>query len=431
MPTSIRSNSMPVGGATATQPVSPTLTPADIAALLAELTPVIKAFREASTPTEVQLNEQVLSAGQEDSIRISSVGLGYRLVSEHTVVFTVQNTAAAAQTVDLSPYFPYNAISKTSVQINGGATSYSVSGHGGLFVALRGRRGAFLPDGTALNPALCRVVAGAGITLAASSSFSLSGYSSFSVAADTTGTITATFYTIEKLAMNRDNLLGSLPLQNNSVFASLSRSLASSAAGGNATYPMYVTGGVPATLIATMSDTVKTTYKFWSVPSNPALYTDMISNSYQVLEQPKNALNSNGQGALAYNIPSNQFLTAMHLLVNDSNGNYPEADTLFNRFTLQYNGGSIIPTLQFGERHRAETFLDYGADLIGELPGYYLWDGNNTTDDVNQSDEAGWLDAYSAANPQVVADLATTFSTPGSFSVIRESIVAGSVQTIG
>ena len=431
--TSIRSNSMPTGGATATQPVSPTLTPADIQALLAAMTPAIEQFRQASSPLSVALNQQQLTNGQEDSIRISSVGLGYRTISEHNVTIPLDNTATTAQVIDISPYFPYNLLANTSVQINGGATSYSVDGQNGLFVALRGKRGAFLPSstGVSLSPALCRVTFGTGITPTASSGFSLSGYSSISVAATTSTSITLTFYTFEKLAMSRNTLLGALPLQNNQVYATLSRRIVANVVGTSALSPLYVSGGVPSTLTYSAMDTINTTYKFWSVPSNPALYTDMITNSYQVLQQPKNPVNSNGVGALVYNIPQNQYLTALHLLVNDSTGAYPEPDTLFTKYTLQYNGGAIIPTLEYGQRHRAESYLDYGADVGGSLPGYFLWDGNNTTDDVNTSDEAGWMDAYSAASPQVVADIATNFSTPGNFSVTREAIVAGSVQTIG
>lgn len=426
--TAVRSNSMPVAGPTAQQPVPPTLLPADLQALIESMTPTITKFRQASSPNEIALNQQTLSMGQSDSVPITSVGLGYRLVTEHTTTITLDNTASSAQTYQVSDKFPYNLIDNTTVDINGGAKTYSASGVGGLLVAVRGRRGALNPSGTALNAALVGITL-TNVTSTASTGFTLSGYASFNVAATTTGTIVVKWIEFQKLAFSRDTLIGALPLQNKQTECSITRTMKGSLTGTNNLSPIYVAGGFPSTTTVTVSDVVQTTYKFWSVPTDPALYQDMVMNSYQILEQPKNVVNNTGSEALVYNIPNNAYLTALHMLISDTNGNYVSTPTGIPKYSLTYSGSVLTPARSYGNRRRAEEWLDYGSDL-GSVSGYLLWDGSNTTDDLNTSDEAGWLNTYTAASPQLIADVADTLATPLNFSVTREQIVADAVNQI-
>ncbi len=258
----------------------------------------------------------------------------------------------------------------------------------------------------------------------------LSGIASIIIPGATTATITADFYLIEKLALDRDSLLGALPLQNNSTYATLTRTVAAALGGGNATFPFFVAGGIPATLtLAVTSVTIKSTYQFWSVPADPGLYAEMVSNSYQVQEQTAMTVSATGPGALSYNIPQNQYLVAVHLHVVDGSNNVLAQNRL-TFLKLQYNAGGVIPVQRFQDRMRAFQFSDYGADTAF-VPGYFLWDGDETTEAIVDTDQAGWVDAYAAATPQFLADVDPTVVTPLTFSLTREAVVAGAVQVVG
>lgn len=430
--TSIRSNSIPAGGVASLQAVAPEQIPAEIAQLLQSMTPIMQQFRENSAPMTVKLGSMTFeNPGDDDSIRITSVGLGWRIRSHHSVTFNFSNSAASAVTVNLSGHFPFNLLANTNIQINGGTSTYSASGPSGLVVYGRNRRGFFAPQNNGLSQALCRITVGAGLTLTQSSLFSFSGYSSVSVAASTENAqMTIDFYTFEKVAYNEDTLLGALPLQNNSVYAQLTRTLASSFIGSQPNIPMYVTGGVPSTLTVTLANyEVEQYYDFWSVPNNAQLYAPMVNNSYQVQEQKNMTVNATGSEAMTYDFPQNQFLVAAHILGRDGNNN-PLAWNALPLARIVYNGSSIIPVVMDADTTRSEQYADYGADIFA-IPGYRLWDGDATTDSITMSDEAGWVDTYNAATPQMVNDVATTVVTPITYSVTREVVIAGAVQTIG
>ncbi len=435
--TSIRSNSQPAGGPTATTGTPPTLTPADIAALVQQLKPTIEAFRDASTPQSIQLPATALGLGVGAPTRIASVGLGYLAVTTHTVVIAVNFSAAGSVQVD--PWFPFSAISNIACNINGGTTVFSTDGPGSLLSYARNRRGMFTPyygvsSAGSLPPSLCSVtVAGAGITTTAATAYSASGIKTITAAAAGTATITAVFTSFAKLAYSRDSLLGALPLQNNSVFATLTHQpvgVLLSAAGNPKAAPLYT--AVAATAALT-SWNAQTEYDFWAVPSDPALYADMVSNSYQVLQQPGVTAAATGLLAWSYPLPQNQFAVATHLVGFDGNGNYlvnsPAASAL-SRLVLNYNGGGVTPVSMQRAQTLAKQYADYGSDL-STIPGYYLWDGDATAESLTDTDSAGWLNAYSAASPQLQGDVAAATATPISVNVTREIVIAGAVQTVG
>lgn len=430
--TSIRSNSIPQGGVTALQSVPPEQMPVEIAQLLDSMTPVMTRFRESSSPQNVKLGSMSFTeAGDEDSIRITSLGLGWRIRSHHAVEFLVSNSATTASVVNISKAFPYDLLANTNVQINGGTSTYSASGRSGLVVYGRTHRGFFTPQNNALNQALVRVSFGAGLTPTASSELTFSGYDSFSIAASTSdATLQVDFYTFEKLAYSEDTLLGALPLQNNSVYATVTRKLISSFTGKDASRPFYVAAGVPATTTVTLkSYNVDQWYDYWSVPNNPALYAPMVNNSYQIQEQQNLTAQSTGQEGFVYDLPQNQFAIAAHIFGRDS-ANNPMAWDALDPIRIVYNGGSLIPVVMDAGNTRSWQFGVYGADIMA-IPGYRLWDGDATTDNITLSDEAGWINTYQAASPQLVADVADAASVPLNLSVTREVVIAGAVKTIG
>jgi hypothetical protein len=443
--TSIRSNPMPAAGSAATQPVPANQTPVSVSELIDYLTPAISRFRAMSSPLKVPLDTITFaSLGDQKQARIASVGLGERIVSVHTAVINLANSNAGAQTVNVSPHFPYNMLANTAVQINGGETTYSVSGRAGLGVWARDRAGFWEPavnNGFGLSPALVQSTVGANLTPTnATNPFqTFSGINTISVAATSNGNLTVQWITVEKLAHSRDTMLGALPLQNNSTYATVTRNAVgtlSTTSATNAQIPFFNAG---ASITATLTSySVQQLYHFWGIPSDPAVYQPLIENSYQVIEQKTLTASATGTAAITYNVPQNLYLAALHIWANDNNGANltppggltPATLTDFTRLAIQYNAGSVVPVVEFPERARAIQYSDYGAD-IGVVPGYRLFDGHATAELLNISDDAGWVDTYSAAEPQLVIDVRTGVVTPVTFNVTREAIVAGAVQQLG
>src|SRR6266567_3366313 len=297
----LQSNPQPDAGMTATQSVPPPITPADIEALV----------------------EQSLNLGDSKGIRIASVGLGVRVITHWNVVYSFINAAAGAVTINVSNVWPFNHPRQTLIQINGGAQVYAADGLATLAVMTRNKPGTWEPTtgggfGLALQKALVKVTLGANISGAvnATGAGNFSGITSFVVALTSTGVVTVDFWTVEKLCLDRQSLLGMLPLQNNSTFALMTRQVVNNAIGAgpnNHAFPFFTAGAVPGTLTHTAVATVTSTYDFWSVPSDPGLYQEMVQNSYQVQQQQSVGVAVTGPAALTYNIPQNQFMVAAHL----------------------------------------------------------------------------------------------------------------------
>jgi hypothetical protein len=435
----LQSNSQPISGTTATQPVPPSLAPEDIAAIKEQMVPTIARFRENSSPMKAALDRLTFNVGDTKSARIASVGLGYMIVCEWTMVINLANANVGAQSVNVSPVFPYNLINQTQIGINGGATIYSASGLASFVTAFRNRAACWLLTsqgglGPALSPALVRITVGANLTATNSTAAapSMSGLASISVAASTNGNLTVVFYTFHKIALDRESLLGALPLQNNSTFATIQHQLVNLLIGTGATNhktPFGANANITATFnTAAICDM---TYRFWSVPQDPALYQDMVQNSFQIQEQANLTVAATGSGALVYPVPQNQYLVAAHIWAYDNNNLLlPAGVGGLSRIVLQYNAGGIIPVVEFAGRQRAEQFLDYGDDRQA-FNGYRWWDGEATTEDLTDADQAGWIDTYSAATPQFLADVAAAVAVPVVYGITRESVVAGAVQVVG
>jgi hypothetical protein len=279
----------------------------------------------------------------------------------------------------VDPWFPYSLLQSNVVSVNGSTVVFSTDGPGGLLSYARNRRGFFqgyygVSSSGSLPPSLVSVaVTGANVTTTAGTSFSMSGYKTISASAATTATVTLTFMSFCKLAYSRDTLLGALPLQNNSVFATISHqpvAVLSSTSNNPKAAPFY--DAISVTSATLTSWTATTEYDFWAVPSNAALYADMVGNSFQVLQQPAVTASATGNLAWTYALPQNQFAVAVHLVGFDSSGNYlvtSPGSSALSRLLLQYNGGSVIPVAQYRQQILAEQYADYGADL-SLIPGY-------------------------------------------------------------
>lgn len=464
--TSIRGNNMPVGGMTATQSVTPVgqMTPADIAALVDQLTPASQKFRANSTIQKVTLPDMAWTAqGQSIPIQIAQVGLGKKTRTWHHIAITLNNSATGAQTVQFSPWFPFNLLGSSVVKLNGGAAVYSASGDGGLVASSRRNRGFFqLADpansgyGPSLAPSVCAITVGANGTITNATTgglpYVLSGIKQVSIAAGTSSVVTADFVTEEWFVYDDETLLGCLPLQNSSTYATLQRTLASqfiTTGAADTTKPFFNAGA--AITITAVAGTSKTEYEFASVPSDPSLYAPLVSNSYQVTEQSQITGTSGNQG-LQYNLSQNEYLIALHRILVDSTGvpiafsdgnigtqaavnaaNYFAAAFSSNERKIQYNGGKVIPVDDTPARLQEQQYRTYGDERARGLAGYLLWDGNDTVNDIQAaSDDMNWIDSYNVASPQEIEVIGgSVANTPIVARYIRESLVSGSVQVVG
>lgn len=464
MATAIRDNSMPGAGMTATQPAQPVgqTVPTDVQALVEQLTPIQQRFRAQSTFIRVAQPQQSFTAlGQQLQAQVSNVGLAVRVWTEWNVTITVANGATSAETFNVSPNFPYNLILNTSLLINGGAASYSAGGIATLARMLRKRRGSGRQQfigvmssapagswGPALDYSLLRVALGSNLTGTNNNTTQpyLSGIKSVSVAgsASTNNTITMTFITCEWLVLDIDSLVGALPLQNNATFTSLSRQIqgalnVATANRDDLNAPFYGAGAdLTFTLTACTADYL---YEFASVPQDPSLYQGLIANSYQVQEVQKFTVATTGVEAFSYNIPQNQFAVALHILARDGNGavvpgygqlltNGLSPTVGLNDLKIVYNAASVRPILQKPNRERAAQFLTYDYDPF-ILPGHRLWDGEDSSDDINAADQMSWLDCYSTATPQLLIDVGSGVTTSLVSNIAREAVIAGAVQQVG
>lgn len=452
---------MPTGGPTATQSVQPVgqLTPTDIAALVDQLIPAVQKFRANSTVQSVTLNDMTW-ANQGDSVtgQISAVGLGLRVRAWHHFVLTLHNAGTASESVTPAADFPYNLIKNTQVGINGGANVYSCSGARGVEVAQRNVRGGMQFDagegGVGPKHRWNHILVGANGTITNADTggvpWQMSGIKSIAVAAGSDCAITIDFYTEEWFVLDMESMLGALPLQNNSTYATIQRTLQAaftSTSTTDQTFPLYKAGAD--ITVKTVTGTTRQFYDFASVPGDPSLYTAIVSNSYQVTEQP-GIQGAAGSAGLSYNIPQNMYLVALHRHLQDANGNpmmfsdgvlgsqtieitnYATANNASNKRVIQYNGGKVIPVLQYPYRDQCHQFAVYGDDRARQQNGYLLWDGEDTSNDIMAAtDNMNWIDCYNVASPQSVEDIGASASGTLKATYVRESIVAGSVQVVG
>lgn len=414
------------------QPNAPTQTSATLDQLI-ELfnnTQYIANFRKATTWLKTSLDSMTVAGGASGTVEIPNNGLAVYVVTKHVTTFTINNTVASAQTVDISPWMPFNHDALTQVSINGTANMpYSSDGLGVLATMIRSHFNAVAGQGTAVHPpsSMVSVSAGSNITLTASTAFSLSGYASLSVAASasTNNTVTVTWFEVHKLAYSRWRPLGCYPLNNTQLNVQLTKT-ASAASGADATYPFY---SVPAGVSVTSSDVMTSYYYYWGTPSDPNLYSEFVSQVYLVNQQKSIKVSSTGTQALSYNLPLSQYITALHLFAYDTDGNPISMADYLGTPRLQLAGGTIVPIKDDTTIDQFLQGMEYG-DNRSLVPGYFFWDGNDTAQYPGLSDDTGWFNTYNASNPAFVADINGNPSVPLTFSFTRESLVDGTMATL-
>jgi hypothetical protein len=434
---SVRGNSLPQGGATATngntqsQPLLPdTLT----------LMRMTEMFQERSEQNCIKLNQVSVLPGQQIQFNINNVGLGESLDLLVSGSISLANSLGSAQVVTLSPEFPYNLFSNILTQFNGQTVIDSLSGYELLGIMAKRNKNVYISPGSSAGTAyaqgavtlpreLASVTAGANVTVVTTSAATLTGITSVSVAASSTGVLNFQFYLNLPYCLRQDLLLGLLPLQNNSIYANISLT-SPSILGATAASPLYVSGGVPATLTNSANAIVcQPTYNFWAIPNpnDARLYSYLVSHSYMLLSQPNNTLNKTGQESLQFNIPNNFYLLALLATLRDGNGALLDCYNVTDNPYLSYNGTARVERRDIKTKQaRQRIFYDSTTSALGEI----MLDFTDLTYVNNSTNSSKWLNMYLANNPQFILDIASGVTLPVSYNILREQLVPAQVQII-
>jgi len=432
---SVRANMLPPGGATTTTEAG------QGQALLPDtftLKRMSEIFMERSEQNVIQLNKQVLTPGQVANFEVKNVGLGESLELWIEGSVSLNNTLAGAQAVSVSHEFPFNTIQNLNIQFNGQTVIDNLSGYELLGVMAKRHKNLLLGGASSagakfaqnlarVDKAIAYVTAGANVTLTAGNG--LCGTTSFSIAASSVGVLNFGMYVRLPFTLRKDLLLGLIPMQNNSVYCNVALT-SPLLLGATAESPLFVTGGVPATLSMSASAVdIYPHYWFWSipVPNDPKLYSYLVSHSYMLLSQANNPQTNTGAEALEYNMPNNYYLLSLLLSLRDSTGALADVYTSLDNPYLNYNGTARVDRSKIQPRIARQTIQYEG---IPSNLGQLIWDATDIEYLPNGTNTSKWLNMYLANNPQFVADVAAGFAVNGKFSVLREQLVPANVQIV-
>jgi len=430
--TSIRANSVPAGGVTATVVSSsgvPMVPTTDIARQYSE------ALANAGERNVTKLSQLTLVPGQTSSLQVRNTGLGQSIDIPVSGSISFVNSAVGAVALDFAPEFPFNLISRIGVQFNGQTNIISMTGYEALtmmakrnknvYVRRTGLTGAYAQLASRVTNVQASVTAGANATLTAGDA--LCGYSSVSIAGSSTGVVNFKFNLRIDFTPREDLLLGVLPMQNNSVNALLQIDCPSLV--GTTKASPFSIANIPATLAASISASFVPEYNFFAVPSGiDDIVKYLVSFSYQQISVPANTVSATGGEALQYTLPNNYLLMSMLATIRDGNGALIDAASVIDNPYLNYNN-----TLQIdrrGMQSRLAIADRYYKAGVPFGPGQVMWDGTDLAIIPNSMLTAGWMNMYMANNPQWRMDVASGTTTPLSYSVLREQIVPAQVTAI-
>jgi hypothetical protein len=435
--TSIRGNSLPSAGAMATtgtgqsQPLLP-----DTITLLR----MSEMFQERSEQNCIKLNQVSLIPGQQIQFTINNVGLGESLDLLVNGSISFANTLGSAQVISLSPEFPFNLFSNILTQFNGQTVIDSLNGYELLGIMSKRNKNvfqsplasagsAYAQTGVTIAREFASVTAGANCTITTTSALTLTGVASISIAATSTGIVNFQCYLNLPYVLRQDLLLGLLPLQNNSIYANVSITCPT-VIGATPASPLYVSGGVPATLTNSANAIVcQPTYNFWAIPSpnDARLYSFLVSHSYMLLSQPNNSLNKTGQESLQFNIPNNFYLLSILATLRDGNGALVDCYNFTDNPYLSYNGTARVERRDIKTRQaRQRLFYDSTPTAQGQIQ----MDFTDLTYVNNSTNTSKWLNMYLANNPQFIADVSASVALPASYNILREQLVPAQVQIV-
>lgn len=433
---SVRGNMIPQGGPTASAESS------QAQALLPDtftLQRMSEIFMAASEQNCIKLNTVALPVGQQTGFIINNVGLGESLDLLVTGEIELDATTEAAADIELavSPEFPFNLLSQINVQFNGQTVLASLSGYELLAVMGKRYKDVFKnvgpSAGSKFNQNLARVdrtiawitANTADVTLNPGNT--LTGTDKVTVTKGKKSGIKFGMYLELPFVLRKDLLFGLIPMQNNSVYATVNLTVPN-VLGTTAASPLSA-ANIPANLVVKPVINCQPTYNFWSipVPNDKRLYQFLVSHSYMLLSQANNVMNKTGLESLQYTMPNNYYLLSLLLTMRDSNGALLDAYANIDNPYMSYNGTVRVDRRDMATRTARQILNSEG--IVSPI-GQVLWDATDIAYLPNGTNTTKWLNMYQANNPQFIADIAPTVAVPGSFSVLREQLVPAHVTVI-
>lgn len=433
---SVKSNTVPAGGAAS-------LNKGDQAAAFLPNTTTLAAMSEQlmlnSEVNNIEMNAETLLMGQENNFQLKNVGLGHslELLITGTITF-VESGGAANVDVSLPPDFPFNLLSNINIEFNGQTTLINMSGYEALAIMNKRRKGllknAIASGGSVYDQNLARVDkpiawVKAGDNVSLTTGNGITGVTKATVTKSTTGTLDFGMYLEIPFVLRDDLLMGLVPMQNNSVYCNVKLTM-NSLTGILPTAGVYIATTYPTTLATTASVTCHPVYRFWTIPGSD--YTKivqyLIQHSYMLLSQSNNALATTGVDALQYDIPTNFYLLSLLLTLRNGSGVLQDMWDMVDNVNLSYNGTSRVDRKdrRIEIARQSLYYQGFGAAL-----GQWLWDASANIDYLSNSlNTSRWIDMYMANNPTLNADIASSFTTTGKFSVLREQLVPAKVKVI-
>lgn len=391
-------------------------------------------FFENSEQNYLQLDRISLIPGRQTQFKLQNVGLGEALELFVEGSFQVQNTTAGAVVINLAPEFPYNLINNLQLMFNGKVALINASGYELLRMMMkRSFARPFIDtfDFVGTSPAqamrLDKRIANVVITGATpTAGDTLTGVSSFSVAAGATATVTFELYLDISFVLRKDLPFGLIPMQHNAIYANVT--INTSAILSSIMETPLQTPVLTGLNVLNPVINAQPTYNFWGLPANPQLYTFFVNNSYVVTGYPRNPINNVGARALAFNFPLNYWLISAMFTVR-----HGAAQALANirvntdNPVLVYNGTIHVDRTDIKTRIAREIFTTGRMYPFGTL----LFDGAQTNNlDGNSMNMAKWLNMYQANNPMYYADVVGAFTLPGSFDCVLEQLIPNYVTVL-
>jgi hypothetical protein len=280
-----------------------------------------------------------------------------------------------------------------------------------------------------VDRAYATVTAGANSTFTAGNT--ITGEASVSIAASTTGVINFTMFLKIPFVISENGLLfGMLPMQNNSVQALVTITTPQII---GTTFPSPIYGALTYATLSATSISCTPIWNFWSIPAvgSSQLYSYLCSHNYMLLSQTNNVLAKTGAEALQYQFPNNYYLMSAFITLRDSTGALSDILSPTAGLTnvmLNYNGTARVERRPMLDRWARDNYFfesvpcGLGVTFIDFTEGICY--------ESNTLNTAKWLDFYEANAPLLEADVQASFSTVGSYSVLREQLVPSQVQLV-
>jgi len=432
----IRANTVPPGGPAAVHAIGAAGTGMLLPDTL-QIQEMADIFFENSEQNYLQLNTVPVVPGQQSQFILQNVGLGESLELYVSGSFNLRNNhATLARVLTIAPEFPFNIISNVQMMFNGKVALINASAYD-LFRMMLKRNyknsGMLRTFNSGRSPVgeymrVDKRIANFNVSAGTlTEGEALCGFTSLSIPAVTTVTVSFEFYLDISFVLRKDLPFGLVPMQHNAIYANMNLTAAALVA-ANHENPFHIAAGELANIeISAVNMNAEPVYNFWGLPNNPELYSFFVNNSYVLTAHPRNAITSAGARGLTFNFPLNYWLISAMFTPRENGGRLARIRDNINFPTLVYNGTIHVDRSPIRHRIAREITHTGRAYPFGTL----MFDGAQTNNlDGNSINMSRWLNMYQANNPQYFADIVGTFALPGTFDVLLEQLIPNYVTVL-